>query len=398
MNLKSTALFLFLISLVPGDNFYLDLGLTQSLFLLPLLLTYIKGGKYLPSNIILRNAGIVFVVAITSSLIFSQFRGLIEWYRSIGGLILVFMIVALCSGNEINKKQIKWFAYAGSIPILAFYLGLWGVGDYEMRLTFLKHDPNHLGHLIVYSTIAILAFIHELRKIKKVWVWLITGVIFLPLAYTFSRTSLIGYFIVIILYLNILLGNRLVGNIVLFIFIFLIGLTTPLATKSVIVSGFTERFLESNEKRTQFNQSGLEVVVENFFTGVGVFKFQDPDWRLKNGFYRLSVDGRGELNEVPTATHNGFLDVFLIGGVFLFVAFIIILTYPIYFLLSKEKILEPSNELKWRKFLVFSFTSLFILFNLTYSLYYSKLGWWGIAFSYVLIEPYYSTTRNRVYR
>ncbi len=396
MNLKNTSLSLFIFSLVPGDTFYGDLGLTQSLFLIPLLLVYGLGGKYLPANKVLRNAGFVFAFVLTVHLIMALFSGLVEWYRTIGGLILAFMVVTLCARNENNRNQIKWLALAGSIPILAFYLGLWEqVGDL-VRMTFLRHDPNHLGHLIIYTFIAILAVIQGSQKIRNVWVWPVVAVCFVPLAFTFSRTSLLAFTIVLVFYFIVLAGNNRAGNIVIGVFALLVGVITLLSNQNKIVEGITDRFSEENEARSNFNKSGLDIIAENFFTGVGVAKFQDPVWRVANGFSRTQFDDGGA-RQVATTTHNGFLDVFLIGGVFLFGAFITIITFPAIFLFRKTKLLGTNMEVQWRKFLVYSFTTTFILINLTYSLYNSKLGWWGIAFSYVLIGPYYAQIMKKKY-
>ncbi|MGK0136894.1 MAG: hypothetical protein ACI9DJ_000338 [Algoriphagus sp.] len=395
LNLKNTALLLFIFSLVPGDTFYGDLGLTQSLFLAPLLFVYLVSGKYLPANKILRNTGFIFAFVLTIHLGVSMFSGLVEWYRTIGGLILAFMVVTLCSRNENNRNQIKWLALAGSIPIIAFYLGFWEQAEGLVRMTFLKHDPNHLGHLIIYAFIALLAVIQVSQKIKKVWVWPVVAICFIPLAFTFSRTSLLAFIVVLVFYFIVLAGNRRAGNIVIGFFALLVGVIVLLSSQNRIVEGFADRFSEKNETRSNFNESGLEIIADNFFTGVGVAKFQDPNWRVANGFSRTKFDNQGGVSQVATSTHNGFLDVFLIGGAFMFGAFLTLITFPAIFLFRKSRFFEANIELQWRKFLVYTFTTTFMLINITYSLYNSKLGWWGIAFSYVLITPYYSAYLNK---
>jgi len=396
MNLKNTALLLFIFSLVPGDTFYGDLGLTQSLFLIPLLLFYALGGKYLPANKVLRNAGFVFAFVLTMHLIVSLFSGLVEWYRTIGGLALVFIFVSLYYNNLSLRLQLAFLVLAGLIPILAFYLGYWNYWSNSFRMTFLKHDPNHLGHLIIYGLIALLAFINTAKKTWSILALPIFALYIVPLTFTFSRTSLIAGIVVFVFYLAYL-SNRS-GRIIFLAFLFgIVIYSSKIKDIDVIFQGIY-RFSESNDTRVGFLEQGLKLASDNFLIGVGVDNFQNPEWRLKNGFSMSKYSENGVVYVVPTSTHNGFLDVFLIGGFFLFGAFITIITFPAIFLFRKTKLLGTNMELQWRKFLVYSFTITFILINITYSLYNSKLGWWGIAFSYVLIAPYYSTYLDKFKR
>ncbi len=390
MNITNIALVIFIISLVPGDTFYGNLGLTQSLFIVPLLLVYLAGGKLLPENKILKISGLTFGLVLTIHLLVGLFAGIVEWYRTIGGLVLSFVVVTLFSKKQNNRNQIKWLAFAGLIPIISFYLGLWvPTEENSVRLTFLRHDPNHLGHLIIYGFVAILALTQGSVKINKIWFWPIVIICFIPLAYTFSRTSLISFGIVLVYYYIFLVDNRRIGKVLMTGLVILGVSFNMLSNKNEIIKGFSERFSEKNETRSNFNKTELKLIFENIFTGVGVSKFQDPNWRLKHGFYRNVYNESGSFN-VATSTHNGLLDVFLIGGIFMFGSFLIIISFPAFFLIRKSKYLIADNELRWSKYLIYSFTTTFIVINLTYSLYNSKLGWWGIAFSYVLVAPYYA--------
>ncbi len=396
LNLKNTALLLFIFSLVPGDTFYGDLGLTQSLFLLPLFLVYSIRGKYLPTNKVLRKAGFVFAFVLTIHLIVALFSGLVEWYRTIGGLVLVFIFVSLYYNNLILRLHLVFLVLAGSIPILAYYLGYWTYWNNSFRMTFLNHDPNHLGHLIIYVLIAFLAFINTTKKNWGILAVPIFTLCVVPLLFTFSRTSLIAFIVVFVLYLAYL-SNR--TSRIMYVALLFGGLFYSSKIKDVdILFQGINRFSESEDSRKGFIEQGLKLASDNFFIGVGVDNFQNPEWRLKNGFSRSQYIEDGLVFIVPTSTHNGFLDVFLIGGVLLFGAFVTIILFPAVFLLRKARHFSSNVEMRCRKFLVYSFTATFILINTTYSLYNSKLGWWGIAFSYVLIAPYYSTYLNKFKR
>jgi hypothetical protein len=398
LNIKKFSLIIFIFSLVPGDTFYGDLGLTQSLFVVPLLFVYLSEGKFIPENKFLRNFGLLFFSLLTINLIVGLFSGIVEWYRTIAGVVLSFIVVTLFSKNQNYREQIKFLSFASLIPITAFFLGLWApIDDYSLRMSFIKHDPNHLGHLLIYGFISVSASLLFSKKTNKIWFWLSAFLFFVPLAFTFSRTSLLVFLLIVVIYNRIFGSMKNMRNILSLLFIFL-GITVFLInSENSIVRGFSHRFDEKDDSRTEYFERGVELATENFLTGVGLGDFQNPDWRVKNGFYRTAWDESGSY-VLPTATHNGFLDVFLIGGVFLFITFIAIVIFPMFFLFRKSNFFENSFDLELRKYIVYSFTLCFLLINTTYSLYNSKLGWWGIAFSYVLIAPYYSTYLNKFKR
>jgi O-antigen ligase len=388
-NLKSIAIFVFIISLVPGDTFYGDIGLTQSFFTLPLLFVYIFSGKYLPSIKLFTYAVSIFIFILTLHLITALFSGFVEWYRTIGGPILAVMMFTLCSNKVNNEDQISWLAILGAIPIVAFFCGGWQPFGDTLRLTFLKHDPNHLGHLIIYSIITVLAVVQKLKKVGILIAIAVLVIYFIPLAFTFSRTSLIIFAIILCNYYYFFLGGQ--AKVIFVVLALIFGFYLLQSTENLIILGFVDRFSETDETRSLFLENGLKIIGDNFLMGVGVDNFVDPNWRLNNGFSRSIADYDGVVSLTPTSTHNGFLDILLIGGLFLFLTFITLIIFPALFLLFKSNYFEDNKKMRWTKFLVYSFIITFLLINTTYSLYNSKLGWWGIGFSYLLINPYYST-------
>jgi O-antigen ligase len=389
--LKKYALLVFIISLVPGDTFYKDLGITQGIFLLPMLLVYIINGNILPSIGKLKQAGIIMMAIISIQLLFSNFQGIIQWYRTMGGIILSFMIVVLYSNYKDVDKQIMWLMLAALFPVIGFYLGFWqNIGEDNLRKTFLKHDPNILAHLLVYGVIAAL---YSLRDNNSKWLkikYLIPLIIlfFFPIAFTFSRTALFGFIIICFLYTFHVMNLKYKIGVFTMLLILSLSATSMFTIENEIITGFYGRFEEGNDKRENYLNSSIEVIRNNFFTGVGVGTFENSSWRIANGFTRSEIDYHtGDIDDVSTASHNGLLDIFMIGGIGLFIAFLIIVLYPAYFFTFSK--FEKNKSLQYHKFIVYSLAVSFILINLTYSLYNSKLGWYGIGFSYLVIYPYY---------
>jgi hypothetical protein len=397
---KYWPLMLFIISLIPGDRFYGSYGLAQSYFVLPLLVVYLINKRKLPPVILLRNTGLFMLIIITIQLILFNFNGLTEWYRTSGGIILTFVLVTLYINDQIViKKQVKWIMFAAAFPVVAYYLGFWYMGNAaNPRATFLRHDPNHLAHLLLYGVIALCYYFQE-SKNKKTKRLIIIAIIsfFMPLVSTYSRTAIIIFFTIIVVYLYVFRHNaRNLRNPIIFMIIIASIISTialsNFITGSKIFRMFEVRFEESEQSRLTFYTKGLTLIKENFVLGVGIKDFQNSGWRIRNGFYR-TVSGSGNVYSVSTTTHNGFIDIFLIGGVFMFISFLFLISYPSYLIFSFKGSINKGS-LQRDRFLIYSLYLSFVLINMTYSLYNSKLGWWGIALSYLIVSPYYFKPRG----
>ena len=160
------------------------------------------------------------------------------------------------------------------------------------------------------------------------------------------------------------------------------------------MSVYFNRFSQVDETRQKFYKTGVDLMTKNFVTGIGIKDFRDEHWRVKQGFYRRVFTSH-KTYFYSTAIHNGFIDIFLIGGIGYFLSFCIIILYPSFFIFFYGRKNRTEN-IKETKFLIYSLTITFVLVNLTYSLYHTKLGWWGIAFSYLLIAPYYLRSQCKV--
>ena len=397
---KHWPLLLFILSLIPGDTFYRSYGLVQSYFLLPLLLVYLLNKRKLPSISLLRNTGLLMISIITIQLIFFKFSGLTEWYRTAGGIILTFILVTLYINDQVViKKQVKWIMLAAVFPVVAYYLGFWYMGNAaNPRATFLRHDPNHLAHLLLYGVIALFYYYQESKKKKTKRLIIITIIsFFMPLVSTYSRTVIIIFFAVILVYLFVFRHTAKSLKNPIFFMIIVASIISTIALSNIITGSkmfriFEVRFEENEQARLTFYTKGLTLIKENFVFGVGIKDFENSNWRIKNGFYR-TVSRSGNIYSLSTSTHNGFIDIFLIGGVFMFISFVLLISYPSYLIFSYKGSLGR-DFLQRDRFLIYSLYLSFVMINMTYSLYNSKLGWWGIALSYLIVSPYYFKTQR----
>jgi O-antigen ligase len=400
LNLKESVLFIFIISLLFGDNYYTRLGISQSILLLPLFGYFLLSNNKIPKIAILRNAGFFMLGILFIQFIVFEFKGGFQLYRIAGGVILLFMLISLYRDYNLHR-HLKWFTLVSSVPVVSFYLGFWDLGNKQFqRASFLYHDPNHLAFLLLFGLCSLLYFYfiaHESKiTINKRLLLLAVTLYLPPILFTFSRTALlllvlIGFVFLYTFFTKYVMVKTLIVGVLLFISF---SLFVTYYSNSTIVSSFNNRFSEENTARERFYNSGFKLIGNNFFTGVGIYNYQNHNWRVKNGFYRLNAV-KNELTLVSTASHNGFLDIFLTGGIGLFLGFCIIIIYPFYFM-SKYSQYFLSNKYRAEKFLVSLYALVFIGINLTYSLYNSKIGWWAIGFSYIVISKYYNMTKNKI--
>jgi O-antigen ligase len=381
-------LIVFLLSLIPGDNFYLNINATQGYFLLPMLFFSVLNFKLIPKEQIQKVFGILFISILTIQLLIYNFKGLTEWYRTSGGVFLSFMIFALYAQYIDYAKQLKWLLSGILFVVAAFYLGFWvQTPGYDIRYTFLDHDPNHLAHLLIYGLILGIYLFNNNKDIvfKSKYRTIIILLFFFPVAFTLSRTSLIAFAAVVVLYVFILL-EKVYRKYFIALSLFLIFSSSLILTLEIdFIQGFQMRFEQKDDDRKVFYNKAFEIATDNFLTGVGIANFLDEDWKKSQGFTRQVYDeNRETVVEMATVSHNGFLDIFMIGGITLFLSFLVLVLYPPYYMLT----LVSNDNNKYDKFLLYSFSLAFIIINLTYSLYNSKLGWYGIGYSYIVIYNY----------
>ena len=217
---------------------------------------------------------------------------------------------------------------------------------------------------------------------KYVIVFMVTGFYAVPILATLSRTALISFVLIFVLYVFMAETRKSYKIFTLFIALLVSSAVFIELSNNEMISALSERVNQSDNERTDFLASSLNVVKNNFFTGVGLANFGDNQWRIANGFFMIS-DGQ----IMNTASHNGMLDIIMIGGIFFFLAIIILLLYPTLKVYNRKSFF-PKSEYCLDRFLTFSVFIIFIVINLTYSSYMSKTAWTSVALLYIFTYKY----------
>ena len=382
--LKNFAYIIYILSLIPGDTFYGDLHIAQSFFLFPIVLLYFAKKKYnFNSQIIFP---VLFVISIaTFYLLTNPVKSIIEWYRIIGNIFLLIMVYDFYK-NKSQNFIVFPMILIGIIPAIAFYLGFWELKlDNQLRMSFLRHDPNILSYNLLFAYIFTLYYFKfESYKwfTKYCIIFIVSGFYALPILATLSRTALAIFLLIFVLYVLFAETNKIYKFFTFFIaFIILTTVVIKLANND-LVSALTERLSEADNARTGFLAAAIKVVGNNFFTGVGLANFGDNQWRISNGFF-MRQDGQ----IVQTASHNGILDIIMIGGIFFLLAILYLLLFPT-LKIFKRRHSCVKKEFYLDRFLTISVFTTFIIINLTYSSYMSKTAWTSVALLYILTNKY----------
>ena len=384
--LKDFAYIIFVLSLIPGDTFYGDLGIAQSYFLIPLVLLYI-----LKPTVKFKKESFTyiafFIIGVSTFYLLLDIGGaFIEWYRIIGNIFL-FITLPYMYRNRSKGFIIIPIIIIGTIPALAFYFGLWEI-RYEgfLRLSFLKHDPNIVCYNMLFGYIFKLYYFkfqnYKLLS-KYVLIFAISIFYLIPIIATVSRTGIIAFLMIFIIYIFYAEQKkyfRLITLALTFIIfnVFTINITNIQNIQNI--QNLTERLNIDDNGRTVFLQSSLNIIKNNFFFGVGLSKFGNEQWRIKNNFYRYSYGV-----PIKTSSHNGMLDMMMIGGIFYFLSFLYILFYPWYKIQRSKRLflLSSADEFYFDRFLAITISLTFVVINLTYSSYMSKIAWLAVTILYV---------------
>jgi O-antigen ligase len=273
---------------------------------------------------------------------------------------------------------------------------LWEIDELTRRSTFINHNQNALAHLISIGVSFILYFYFTIQsKIKKRNLLFLVGLLVLPLLSTVSRTGITILLITIFIYIYF---TKDVKNKVAIIFISLFILLSGtlvisfLADKIPYVQQFLDRTNEAEEDdRIKLWAIGGKLAKENLFTGVGFNEFYSEDWRQSVGLVRNDTDEYSGRTIVSSLSiHNSFLDLILIGGIFLASIYISILLNLLF--IGYKLFNIPNIESKASGAFILSTTIGIILYSYTGQAATYKYTWYLLAINYYL---FYKNTKIR---
>jgi O-antigen ligase len=214
----------------------------------------------------------------------------------------------------------------------------------------------------------------------------------IPILATISRTGVTLFFISTFFFIWLLIKERYrlvtLFSFVVFI-LFGISFVEFLFKNNELLALFFERTSDSvNDERSDLWKISLSLANENLLTGVGFENFYDYNWRRSVGLFYEQYDAEtGTTYSNFISVHNSFIDLVLIGGIFLLFTFLNVIYYPIRFAITRW-VNGNRNEENFSLALLLSFMLSVVLFSFTGQGATQKLTWFLIAVSYLLAYNY----------
>jgi len=275
---------------------------------------------------------------------------------------------------------------------ISFYLGFWEINDTTKRFTFIDHNQNTLSFLMCIGVSFIFFFYHSSknRKIKTVYLLLIFMLI-IPILSTISRTGIV--LLIITLVINIYFVKQFNKKITIVLASVIIGLTSTVVFSVLDIQlpyfqQFSDRTAAAEQdSRIKLWSIGGKLASDNLFTGVGFNNFKSDEWRKSVGLIATGFDeSTGKLEDYSISIHNSFLDLILIGGIFLVMPYCFIILNLCY---NGYKLLRiPQKEPNFLGAFILSTTIGIILFSFTGQAATFKFTWYLFAVNYYLIYQY----------
>lgn len=381
-------LFLSFFGLTFSDYFITSIspGLTQSLFILPFIGFSFFYFKKEINSLFLK---LIFFYILIGSIFFVLygFRNL-ELLSNLIGCVLV--------GLPFYNYRLKYLyqKYAFNIFILfsfyfcfMFYLGFWEISNVG-RATFMKHNENYLAQILNIGLVfSLLKYIYSTtRKSSRVFLFL-TIFHIIPILATVSRTGITLMLFALILLLWHKFDQKV--RYILFVFfsfsILLVGtFFAQLVNKNDFLRLYFERTSESKEdERFDLWNISYDLALNNLFTGTGFDKFYDFDWRKSVGLYYEQFDDlTNTLQTGFMSVHNSFIDLVLIGGIWLLFSFLLLIYFPI---IKGIKLFYKSNYKIHGAFILVLIFNV-ILFSFTGQGATQKITWFLLGICYLEID------------
>lgn len=252
----------------------------------------------------------------------------------IGTVLVAFSFYNYRFKDLFQKYALNIYILFSLYFCFTFYFGMWETSA-AGRASIMKHNENYLAQFLnIGFSFSLIKYVLTGNKREKRKYLIGTILHVAPIIATVSRTgiTLMIFTFVFILWNKFEKRARylLVTYATLFV---LIGgsVFTQLLNRNEFVKLYFERTSEAKEdERGNLWDISIGLAKENLFTGTGFDRFYDFDWRKSVGLYFEQYDD--ETKSVHTgliSVHNSFIDLVLIGGIWLLIAFLLILYFPI---------------------------------------------------------------------
>ncbi len=269
-----------------------------------------------------------------------KYRSWSEFMLWLAGIVIFFVLSQIVNGKVLKKAAWFFVLFGFAVSIFGLFLYLYIKKPMFYRAYAPMLNPNVLaGYLIGIFPISLSLFFLEAKNKTKILVYLINIVIGILFILTISYTGWLSLLIVlafgIYLFKDKIWNKRLLLNVLIcilliffgaVIFRYLFGLSLK---ESLILHIPKGNEIASASHRFLYFKAGVKIFFDNFLTGVGLRNFTFPYLKMLES-----------IKEVPTSTHNNYLDIALGTGIFGitgFVGFVVILFWKSISFLKKNK-------------------------------------------------------------
>ncbi len=330
-----------------------------------------------------------FLVADNLFLSLKELRKLIMLF----GMLIIFY--DQFSAERDFKNAYKIFTYSGIVlgvfAIIQYLMGIFfpSVFNYsvvaienELRVTGLFQDPNYAAlNMVVVIPLAYYLFKNSNKNIEKIFIGLGVLVTIWAILVTYSRASIISLVIVIILVLlheQYKLRKIIIGGIILVtlsIFLPLERIFERIATiKDFFVISNYLYFIKSVDSsiftRYYLLQSGWNMFINNFFTGIGL------------GNFRVESPNYSTLISSHLVAHNTYISIAAelgVFGIFIFIGMIFLSLRNLHFAQKEFEDENLKNIVQGCKIGLYAF----LINALFLTAQYERIFWVLLAFSMI---------------
>jgi O-antigen ligase len=322
------SIFLFALFNLLGD-FFLQLnlpGITQgqvaSIFIIISFFNFkiVSGNRFLFLCLIVLFVTIIFFIL-------DGFKNISLLYTILGSVLLGIAAFNVILQKEIIRYSFLSFMIVGVFGSLAYYFGFWSFNSVTMRSNFAGNNENILAGLLVFSYSISLFYYNKEKILKERLKYLFISLVHIvPLLETGSRS---GFLILVIsticvLFVRIPIRFR---KIFIFLSILIIAIVSTIGISIQDSDSVFSRFKNLGEDdRFAIWSVANNLILNNLLTGVGFGNFNNEDWRIANDLFFIRPGSAPNLvNFNALSLHNSFLDLILIGGIWLLIPYLLII-------------------------------------------------------------------------